>query len=566
MFSRLSFIAFMALCLFSGNAFAQCASPVGAAGDMAYNDSEYVMQWCDGTNWIGTGNPPYIPNAVTFDGTNDYLVENPATVYSDTDRMTGSFWVKTTMGAVDGLIYRALPGNIVNIEFLPSNNLRVIIENGTNGNSIFNEQISGLKDGQWHHIIFSFDASDGNRHIYIDDSVGTPTFNTTSTFPISTTTEHVIGAKTTAGADKFDGEIADFWLDFNTYIDLSVAANRRQFIDANGWPVDLGTDGSKGTGAIPDIYLSGDTAAWHTNKGTGGGFTENGALTDALTDPGENMGPTGGLIGWWKMDEIAGGTAADSSGNGNNGNLTGGLTLPGDAIDGTIKGAYNVSGNRDVAVPHSGSLLTPSQFTFAAWVQFGKDGQTQRIVSKGSDILLELTGNLALKVAGGGTLVDTPFNPTPGEWVHITASHDDPGDEAKIYVNGVLMNTNSTALSYTPAAGNLNFANRTGTLAVDDIRYYDRVLSDAEVTELYETGYPCKNPVAQRDGDTTYNTTSHVPQYCNLREWQAMDIIGGDGGAGCTNPVGVEGDTFYNSTSNAMTYCEGDEWIAIGEF
>jgi len=31
--------------------------------------------------------------------------------------------------------------------------------------------------------------------------------------------------------------------------------------------------------------LSGDTATWHTNKGGGGGFTENGALTTSSTSP-----------------------------------------------------------------------------------------------------------------------------------------------------------------------------------------------------------------------------------------------------------------------------------------
>src|SRR3546814_7073174 len=44
-------------------------------------------------------------------------------------------------------------------------------------------------------------------------------------------------------------------------------------------------DGSTPTGSAPLVFLSGATASWHTNKGTGGGFTENGALTDAATDP-----------------------------------------------------------------------------------------------------------------------------------------------------------------------------------------------------------------------------------------------------------------------------------------
>ncbi len=33
------------------------------------------------------------------------------------------------------------------------------------------------------------------------------------------------------------------------------------------------------------MFFSGVTSTWHTNDGTGGSFTENGALTDCATDP-----------------------------------------------------------------------------------------------------------------------------------------------------------------------------------------------------------------------------------------------------------------------------------------
>ena len=38
--------------LTSGTALAVCANPVGAAGDMIFNDTHKVMQFCDNTNWI----------------------------------------------------------------------------------------------------------------------------------------------------------------------------------------------------------------------------------------------------------------------------------------------------------------------------------------------------------------------------------------------------------------------------------------------------------------------------------------------------------------------------------
>ena len=62
-------------------------------------------------------------------------------------------------------------------------------------------------------------------------------------------------------------------------------ANRRKFIDVDGKPVDLGSDGSTPTGTVPLMFFSGPTDDWHINKGSVGGFTETGAFTDAPYSP-----------------------------------------------------------------------------------------------------------------------------------------------------------------------------------------------------------------------------------------------------------------------------------------
>ena len=86
------------------------------------------------------------------------------------------------------------------------------------------------------------------------------------------------------GSTLFDGDLADLYFT-NEYLDISVEANRREFIDASGKPVDLGVTGTNPTGSQPLLFFSGDTSSWHTNKGSGGGMTEVGALTDAATSP-----------------------------------------------------------------------------------------------------------------------------------------------------------------------------------------------------------------------------------------------------------------------------------------
>jgi hypothetical protein len=103
-----------------------------------------------------------------------------------------------------------------------------------------------------------------------------------------TRANHTIGAET-GGASKLNASIAEVYINYAEYIDITIEANRRKFIGANGKPVSLGDDGSIPTGTSPIVYFSvkqGDAATvFATNKGTGGNYTITGALTIATTDP-----------------------------------------------------------------------------------------------------------------------------------------------------------------------------------------------------------------------------------------------------------------------------------------
>ena len=92
-----------------------------------------------------------------------------------------------------------------------------------------------------------------------------------------------IGANN-AGQQKLKANIADLFFD-TQYLDLDVVANRRKFIDATGNPVNLGTTGATPFGSQPLLFHSGTTGNWHTNKGSGGGFTLNGFLETASPQP-----------------------------------------------------------------------------------------------------------------------------------------------------------------------------------------------------------------------------------------------------------------------------------------
>jgi hypothetical protein len=287
----------------------------------------------------------YTPEAVHFDGVNDYL---RSLTFSGTDskQLTGSMWVRFEGDAVAGQALIRDNASRINIFRHASEYLWFSINDGS-GNDALDLNTSAL-DTKWHHVLFSFDMSDVNkRHFYIDDIDEVPTYTNYNDLVLRLSVPtHAIGGNT-AGGSLFNGDIADFWFDHGTYMDFSIEANRRKFIDANGYPVDLGADGSLPTGNVPEIFLSGDHLYWQSNKGTNAGFTENGELTDASFSLASTREITNGLVGWWRLDEITYVSAADSSYNGNEGDLQGGLDPSIDSVAGKIGTALNFDGVND---------------------------------------------------------------------------------------------------------------------------------------------------------------------------------------------------------------------------
>ena len=75
---------------------------------------------------------------------------------------------------------------------------------------------------------------------------------------------------------------------------------------------------------------------------------------------------TEGLVGWWKFDETDGNIAYDSSGNGNNGNLTNGPIW----VTGKISGALSFDGSDDfVDLGNSSNLALTQNKSLSIWLK-----------------------------------------------------------------------------------------------------------------------------------------------------------------------------------------------------
>jgi len=151
--------------------------------------------------------------------------------------------------------------------------------------TMFDGSFAYAAGGYFTHLLISIDGVGGIIQIYANDAplaltsggwTGSP-----AGFNLGGFTQWQFGA---SGSHAPGTGVGDIFLAAPTsFFDLSVVANRRQFINADLSPVDLGATGSTPLGTQPPIYLTvrpGDTnpSNFASNNGTGGSFNIYGTL------------------------------------------------------------------------------------------------------------------------------------------------------------------------------------------------------------------------------------------------------------------------------------------------
>jgi hypothetical protein len=211
-----------------------------------------------------------------------------------------------------------------------------------------------------------------------------------------------------------------------------------------------------------------------------------GSVTSSVAQIDVNGSLTDGLVGWWKFDEIDGSIAYDSSGNGNDGNLTNGPTW----TEGKIGGALSFDGVDDYV--NLGNVLS-SSYTKVAWVKKTDTGNGNILSFDDSHALwIKSTGYLAVKhfYSGSVELEDDKLF-SINQWMHVCSTYEANTQEMSLLKNGsVIMSTSNVqelGSNIQVFAGKFKNVNSwTGLL--DDVRIYDRALSAVEVKALYELG------------------------------------------------------------------------------
>lgn len=254
--------------------------------------------------------------------------------------------------------------------------------------------------------------------------------------------------------------------------------------DDDGAPINLPSSSSGGSGQTPTSGDAGDVAP-----------DDDGSVAVDASDGGADatVGPCNenGLIAHWKLDEGTGKVALDCSSN---------------ALDGTVNGGTWVQGKKALALAFDGGgsvafgapplLSKTGAFTVMAWVRSEAVdagtasryivGKTEtagvngwRLATQSGQYAVSISGEAGVQTFGGSVVV--------GQWNHVAAVYI-PGTAVEIYVDGQLLTRNVNAKSPALAVSDAGFhigAKSDGTFpfigVIDDVAFYDRALSAAEI-------------------------------------------------------------------------------------
>jgi len=256
------------------------------------------------------------------------------------------------------------------------------------------------------------------------------------------------------------------------------------------------------TGSFSPLYAGADTTCIHSGltKGQIAWYrlkTSNTAASSAWSDTisaSSHALPFTGLIAYFPFN----GNANDMSGNGNNGTVNS-ATL---AVDrhGNVKNAYAFNGSSYIVVKHAPviSLQSTQPFTISIWVYKLASGLPLHIMGKRVGCS---TGNINYQIAidtngfrfdSSSFLLIWAAGIAAHKWVHVCVTYDTNG--GKLYLDGKLKHSNSAKIG---ATNNVDLligkSGSCGALwvgSLDDIRIYNRLLSDDEIQQLYhENGW-----------------------------------------------------------------------------
>jgi hypothetical protein len=232
----------------------------------------------------------YISQGVHFNGTTWITINS--LVSSDNETASFSFWFLPDAVSSFPTYWVSDPdnniGNLVNYG-TGETDITAYFGNGTDTINGAGPPYAAVSMSVWNHLIGSVDSATGKLALYLTGvSVGQPPRIVGSSGTILFN-GLVLKVGNDAFGDALVGSMADLWIAPGvSLLDGSggmPVATRRNFITADGKPINPSVYMGLYGGAVMLSATVGDAASFATNQGTGGAFVTTGALTLAATSP-----------------------------------------------------------------------------------------------------------------------------------------------------------------------------------------------------------------------------------------------------------------------------------------
>jgi hypothetical protein len=451
------------------------------AGNDGTLENDAAVTNTPGEYRIGTG-------AVTLDGIDDY-VSTPYAGLSGSAARTTSAWFKCdgATGSKQSIFHyggTSVAGTRWGVWINNNDGSIINAINGGNANST----TTGLMDGQWHHVAVTFPAGGTlirDIRIYVDGYEDTGFYTNGDTQAVNTSTENAfeIGMANGGTIYPFNGQIDDVRVYDRELTDAEILVLYTNSLVSH-WPFD--------SDAL-DIVVGND-----------GTLENDAAVTNA---------PSQFRIGH------------------------GALTL--DGIDDYV------------STPYTGVSGSAARTTSAWFKCDGATGTKQSILHYGGTsvagtrwgVWINNNDGSIINAINGGNANSTTTGLMDGQWHHVAVTFPAGGTlirDIRIYVDGYedtdFYTNGDTQIvnTSTENAFEIGMANG-GTIypfngQTDDVRVYDRELTDAEILALYETDY-----IADIDGDGTVN----LPDLAGLSTNWGINDCGSCSGADFTGDGNV---------------------------
>ena len=208
------------------------------------------------------------------------------------------------------------------------------------------------------------------------------------------------------------------------------------------------------------------------------------------------------MVAHWKLDESSGAVVSDSSGNGYNGQLTGGTWIS----DGRFGGGLRLAAGDAVAVP--GFPAPTPNWTVSVWLRVSNE----QAASNSSDIWTTILSTENSRSAGWEMNIDkrlaqprysfaywspplTDYIGTDcscvqtGSWVHLATTVDTDTNRVIFYLNGMIADQQTRTSGIVAGDPTLYFGrwNMDGRLLngdLDDVAIWGRALTPGEISAL----------------------------------------------------------------------------------